>query len=234
MRYLLIGFPAGLIVFSIIAVFIYFHLEEQRTARSIRYASGLRKEMTAQGLAKHEQILSAASADVLKGKLTASSYLCSTVSAENMGYQARVLRTDSAPDTPIAAIDVELTGTKRPKDIVLVLGDYGSAKSAAALVEIAHDIAGQAPLRTLRMSLLQDESQLPYYYNEAVDGKEQLAQVLLLGRMAQQSDEALRGVLRIAGASTQFLRPDINSTVRTPLQSAEALKQQMLDLAARY
>jgi hypothetical protein len=232
MKVMLVGFPTGLILFSIIAVFIYFQLEEKKTARSIKYAAGLRMELTEATLMRHLGVLETAQADALKGKLTASSYVGSTLGPENMGYQTRILRDSEDPGVPINSIDVELTGNKRPRDVVLVLSDYTDPVAVSHLLAIAHDITGEAPHRTLRIALVKDASALADYYDKCVAVDERITQVLLLGALAQQKDADLQQTFHLM-TGVPVLRPELGLAMRTPLQSAKELRQQLLDHAQR-
>jgi hypothetical protein len=232
-RVALILFPAGLILFSIIALFIYLNYQEEKQARSIKYAAGLRQELNAERLTRYHEIMREAWKDPLKGELVVSSYLNSTLGAENMGYQTRVLREKDSPELPLEMIDLELTGKQRPKDIVLVLGEYADAYSTSLLLGIAHDITGEARARTLRMALLRDAERLKLYYELYLGATERVSHVILLGDMANEEDGRLREILHLPEAAAQLLRPQLQSGVRTPLQEAQALKEEWLNLAER-
>jgi hypothetical protein len=233
MRTLLIAFPTGLVVTSIIAVFLYFQFQEQAQTRSIRYAAGLRVELSAQSLAKHQQVLQRTQADAATALLAASSYAGSTLGAENMGYQTRLLRADTSPTTPLAALDVELTGQQRARDVVLVLCDYSHAEAMSLLLGIAHDITGEAPRRTLRLAFLRDAAALQPYYKDCVSPHERISHVLLLGHMAQVQDAELRSTMHLPEAATVIQRPALDDAVRPALQKATELKQHLMELAER-
>jgi hypothetical protein len=232
MRAMLVGFPAGLILFSILAVMIYFRLEEQKTARSIRYAAGLREEMTAERLGRHQAVLAESKADLTRAALVAGSYVSSTLGPENMGYQTRILRESMEPDVPIQSIDVELTGQKRPRDVVLVLCDYQDPVAVSTLLGIAHDVTGEAPLRTLRIGLVKGAAELPVYYDKCLGANERVSQLLLCGSMAAQQDADLQRIFHLV-TGTNILRPILGDAVRSPLQAAQALKAELLSLADR-
>jgi hypothetical protein len=229
----LIGFPTGLILFSIIALLIYLNFQEQSKNRSIKYAAGLRQELTAERLQRHTDILTQATTDPQKALLTAGSYVSSTLGAENMGYQTRVLREHESPEVPIAAIDAELTGQQRARDVVLVLGDYADPPSVSIMLGIAHEITGEAPLRTLRLALLRDATVLKLYYEKCLHGSERVSHLILLGSMAKQPDAQLRQTFHLPEAAARIDRPDLDNTVSTPMQKAQVLKQDWLTLAQR-
>jgi hypothetical protein len=226
-------FPTGLVVFSIIALFIYLNHQEEKQIRSIKYAAGLRQELSAERLDRHRDIIRQALLDPVKGELVVSSYLNSTLGAENMGYQTRVLKDFNSAEQPIAAIDLELTGKQRPRDIVLVLGDYVDADSTSLLLGIAHDITGEAPARTLRMALLRDPKLLKLYYEQCLHATERVSHVILLGGMADEPDTQLREILHLPAGAAILLRPDLRNRVSTSLQQATVLKQEWLSLAQR-
>jgi hypothetical protein len=233
MRTLLMVFPAGLVVTSIIAVFLYFQFQEQAQTRSIRYAAGLRVELSAESLAKHQRVLQQTQRDAGSALLAASSYASSTLGAENMGYQTRLLRADTAPTTPLAALDVELTGQQRARDVVLVLCDYTSPDAVSLLLGIAHDITGEAPRRTLRLAFLRDTAALPAYYKDCVSPQERLSHLILLGSMAGLQDAELRSTMHLPEAATLIQRPAVADAVQPALQKALQLKKQLMELAER-
>jgi hypothetical protein len=232
----------GTIILGALSFVIYFGKEKEKTSRTLKYAATLRQPIAAEGLTKHQVVIESLLLKPAPARATElSSYLASTMGPENMGYALREL---TSPETKSRiAFDAELTGTQRPRDIVMVLaglnvdpainvamagGDV--SRPLAAVLAIAHSQTAQARLRTIRFTVLNDMSALEPYYKEAVDGRERITHLLLLGGATTLSDaEALKS-LHTAERGTQVLRPTLN----VPLPaSAKALEQQLIDLAER-
>lgn len=229
----------GTIVLGALSFVIYFKKEETKVARSIRYAAGLRHELDLPSLQRHEQILlNALAKPGSEATKTIASYLESTIGPENMGYNIRVVPDKATNET--LAIEAELTGTRRPQEVVLVLGEFAPqlpvldagfiARPLASLLGVAHAHTGLPSLRTLRFVTIRNLNALKTWYLEGVSGHDRIGHVLLVGTLQSASDADVLGILHTAERGTIVLRP-----ASTPdlLQSARALEQSAMSFADR-
>jgi hypothetical protein len=231
----LVIFPVGLVVFSIIALGMYLNHQAQVRTRTIRYAAGLRQPLTAERLARHEQILRDAATQPA-GAVVASSYVASTLGPENMGYDVRALRPEGqdSPETPTSAFEAELTGETKPRDVVLWMTDYPTSLPTAAVLSIAHDLSGKATTRTLRFCLLRDATALELYYERCVHVSDRISHIVLTGALAGQTDAEVLKLFHLDARSTEILRPELSASYQTPLQGVTALRDKLVELADRF
>lgn len=235
----LIILPFGTVVLGALSFVLYFNKQEKAAQRSIRYAAGLRRDLNEADLQRHEQVLSEAlRLPSPERSKVAASYLESTLGPENMGYTVRVVADRSAENSPPTALEVESTGSKRPQDVVLVLGGWLPPLTAldnqevtrpmAALLGVAHALAGEFKTRTIRFVVVQDVAGLKAYYTQGVGYRDRIQHVILLGGAAAMSDTEVQSALHLDGRGAVLLRPKA-----TNLTEASALKKQIEDLAER-
>jgi hypothetical protein len=139
----------------------------------------------------------------------------------------------SDPQAAALALDVELTGSKRAYDVVLVLADYLSAdqgRAIAALLGTAHAMTGTPKLRTVRFAAIQNIAALKAYQTDAVSAQDRITHVVLLGGAAAAADGDISGPLHLQGRGAVILRPDLKGD---PLPAAQRLLKQVSDLADR-
>lgn len=241
-RIALIVLPFGTVLLGMLSFVFFFNKKEQTVQRSIKYASGLRKDLNEADLKRYAQVTSDALAQPPAERArTLTTFLDSTLGPENMGYQVRQVTDHVHPTAPPLALDVELTGTKRPRDLVVVLCgflpaesitglDLETPRSVAAFLGIAHAATGLPKVRSLRFTAVQNLAALKPYYDEGIQVGERITHLILLGSIAQNSDAEVLVQLHLEDRGVTPLRPDLKGD---PLVSAQALLKQAGDLADR-
>lgn len=245
-RAALIIFPLGLILLGAGSFVFYFNHKEKAEQRAIKYAAGLRKDLNEPDLKRYEDVFNDAltkpSAERAK---TLATFIESTMGPENMGYSVRQVLSKTDHEAPPLALDVEVTGSRKPRDLVLVVTgflpsltmiDNGVvARPAAVFMNMAHSLAGQAKARSIRFVALQNIEALKPYYDDDISPQERISHVILLGPVAEAADAAVIEAMHLQGRGVVFLRPAIAPSGGSAglLASATALLKQVTDLAER-
>ena len=245
-RTALIIFPLGLVLLGAGSFIFYFNHREQTEQRAIKYAAGLRKELNEADLKRYQDIF----LDVLakpadERNKTLATFLESTLGPENMGYSARSVMKKTEPDAPAVAIDAEVTGARKPRDLVLVVTSFlpdlttidnaSVARPAAVFLNLAHSLTGDAKARTIRFVTVQNLEALKVYYDQDISAEERISHVLLLGPLAGTTDAQVTEALHLQGRGAVVLRPAIASggDAASLMPSAQALRKQVIELAER-
>ncbi len=238
-------FPLGLVLLGAGSFVFYFNHKEKTEQRAIKYAAGLRKDLNEADLKRYEQVFNdALNGPVAERKKTLTSFLESTMGPENMGYGVRLLQDKSDRNADPLALDVEVTGSRKPRDlVVVVLGFLPSlttmdnskvSRPSAAFLNIAHSLAGQAKARSIRFVALQNMSALKPYYEEDISAQERISHVLLLGAAAEADDATITAAMHLEGRGVVILRPSVASgDTQSLLGSASAILKQVTELAER-
>jgi hypothetical protein len=221
-KVVLVVFPTGLIVTGVASMYWYLSNREATQARSIRYASGLAREINAADLKRYDDIL-----HTTTDQKAVVSFLESSMGPENMGYTVRKVPGEGEQADRVVALDVELTGRKRARDLVLVVAD---PESAAVVMSTAHAMTGEPQNRSIRFVSAENVSALRRYYMEAVALDERISHLLLLGKLAQSTDEAVLEALHLTQMGTVVERP---ATAAATVENAQALRARLLELAGR-
>ncbi len=241
-RAALIILPFGTIVLGALSFVFFFNKKEQTVQRSIRYAAGLRKDLNQADLKHYEQVVSEALTKPQPERAkTMAAFLESTLGPENMGYQVRTLADRGNPQGPAIALDVEVTGSQRPRDLVLVLNgflpteavigvDLVTPRATAALLGLAHAATGLPKVRSLRFAAVQNIGAVKAYYEEAIQVGERITHVVLLGSLATQPETDIVQALHLEGRGVVVLRPELKGDL---LPATQALQKQVNDLAER-
>lgn len=242
-RAALIILPFGTVLLGILSFVLFFDKKEQTVQRSIKYASGLRKDLNEADLKRYEKIV----ADTLalppaERTHTLATFLDSTLGPENMGYQVRTFIDRGDPKAAPLALDVELTGNKRPRDLVVVICgfapdatfttglDQETPRGVAALLGVAHATTGMPRVRSLRYTAVQNLAALKSYYEEGIQVGERITHLILLGSIAQSSDAEVMTQMHLEGRGVTPLRPNVKGDVLT---SAQELLKIVGDLGDR-
>ena len=151
--------PVGTILLGIASFGIWQWKREQAADRSFKYALALRRTISPEGIGRHAGIVRTALGKEDRD-LSIPGYLESTMGAENMGYSVRRERFG----TDQSIIDAELTGSKRPLEVVMVLALYGAqadllestAQAIAEALSVAHELTGEIVVRCLRFAFIPD------------------------------------------------------------------------------
>lgn len=235
-RWALVVFPTGLIVLGVISMIWHLSKKQETAERSIRYAAGLARGINAADLARLEKILSETS-----DPKTVASFVESTLGPENMGYTVRRVQGKSDAAERIVAFDVELTGQKKPRDVVLVISHHlpfadsapsatGAARASALMMSVAHAVTGSPALRSIRFVSVESPAALLSYYEAALGAGERISHVVVLGQLAAMTDDALFQPLHLNETGAVIVRPALDADA---VAAAKALRSQVMELADR-
>ncbi|MEN3941821.1 hypothetical protein WJU23_11050 [Prosthecobacter sp. SYSU 5D2] len=237
-RAALVIFPAGTVVLGIASFGFWWVKKVKVEERGYKYALALRRDLNEAGLQRHMDILRDVMNQPDAQKIPAvAAYLESSMGAENMGYVVRRVRFQK-DDIEMANVDVELTGKKRPREVVLLLVPYGDparveaeGRAISMLVSLAHAITGETGTATLRMAVVpygHDPESLARLMAAARGREERFMQVLVGGGVSEETLAALKKGFRVAETGTVLTSlPDTVDT-QTTLSSAQALKARLL------
>ncbi|WP_395748556.1 hypothetical protein [Prosthecobacter sp.] len=234
-RFALVMLPVGTIILGIASFGIWQWKKDQAADRSFKYAQALRRTISAEGIERHVGILRTALSKEDRD-LSIPGYLQSTMGAENMGYNVRRERFGSEQ----SVIDAELTGTKRPMEVVMVLVPYGGAperaeSTAQAIAEslsIAHEITGEKVVRSLRFAFIPDTPAAVEELSKLLkrDG-ERLMHLFVLGGPETEGIATISRVLETTTKGTRVISQPASGTAQDTLQAAYTLKAMLLDAA---
>jgi hypothetical protein len=162
-RYLILGLPIGLIITSIIAMVIYFRLEERDRARSGRPVT--RQPVDRAELASQVRMLGETIGERHAGKpdrlRMAAKFIVSSLGSANFGFKPTI-ETFASGGQEFSNLILELTGTSDSRwgEVIIVGAHYDSpagspgananATGVAAVMSLARAFAGTAHERTLR------------------------------------------------------------------------------------
>lgn len=235
-RAALIIFPTGLLVLGAVSMIWHLNNKQEKAQRSIRYAAGLMKAINAADLERYEKIIAETT-----DKAALASFIESTIGPENMGYSVQRITGKGTDAERVVALEVELSGTKRPRDIVLVVGNHipltgaapaqtTPARATSVLLSTAHSLTGEPQTRSIRFVSLEDMTALERYYEVAISPMERVSHVVLLGSLGAITDAPVLKALHLEESGAVVLRPDLTGD---PLEAATKLRNQIKDLAAR-
>lgn len=222
----LIILPFGTILLGFASFGIWSWKKNRVEDRNYRYASAMRQEPTQASWGRYKQVLDEVSRGSAADRLASvASYLESSVGAENMGYTPlrQIVALDG--EFPVAGILAELTGKKRPREVVLILQPYGangpeliSRENAqlASWLTLAHWITGEPTLRTVRFVALPLAS---------LDDAQQSQALTQLGIEMRKRDERVTHLLvgpedgkRLASKVEQAFQMAARGTVTVPFE----------------
>ncbi|MCA1962884.1 MAG: hypothetical protein LDL31_02940 [Prosthecobacter sp.] len=234
-RLALVLFPLGLILTSILSFGIWWQKRQAAEERTFAHASALRREMTETTLGRHAEILREVLANGGPERLSAvASYLDSSMSPENMGYEPRRERFMDAGQEQ-STLEVELTGKQRPREVRLLLVPYGDrarleaeALSLAGAMTLFHSLAGERAEDTLRLAAVplgvRDAEGLSALQRIAAGCTERRERVLRLW-VAGGVDEAVLAEVRAA------FRVEQTGTVVAALPASKSLPEALRQMA---
>lgn len=250
-RAALVIFPAGTIVLGIASFGIWHWKRTQVEARSYRHAAALRRDMSPAVMHRYASILRDVMRQPPASRLPAvASYLESSMGAENMGYE---VRRDSflANGVEVSAVDAELTGKKRPREVVLLLVPYGVNAADAATVEqevqalagmmsLAHAVTGENRTLTLRFAAAplyakdgEGRSALDRLAAAARDREERFMQILVAAGPDAAVLAEVRRAFRIDSTGTIVRSLPATADVAATLTASLALKNTLMQSVER-
>lgn len=234
-RFALVMLPIGTIILGIASFGIWQWKKDQAADRSFKYAMALRRPISLAGIQRHADIVREALAKP-DWHLSVPGYLESTMGAENMGYTVRRERWG----VDQANIDAELTGKKRPSEIVLALAVYSgdalrfgrSAQAIAEMLSVAHEVTGESVMRSLRFAAIPDSPEALSQLKEALRrDDERLLHLFVLGDPPVESLNRINAMLDTTAGGTRVISRPATVTPQETLPSAHELKALLLHAA---
>jgi hypothetical protein len=158
-RICLMLFPLGLVLTSIGSFGIWWWQREYGQQQSVAHASALRRDMSLIDIQRHTQLLQDAfSSPGLSGLNAAATYMESTGSAVNMGYEPR--RQDFQIGLEqVVSVELDLLGTQTPREVrlwLVLMGESGreaqESLALAGLLSLAQARTGQRVAGTRRFA----------------------------------------------------------------------------------
>lgn len=234
-RFALVMLPVGTILLGIASFGIWQWKKDQAADRSFKYALALRRQISPEGIERYAGIVRTALGKADKD-LSIPGYLESTMGAENMGYTVRRGRFGNEK----SVIDAELTGAKRPLEIVMVLALYGgpadqqesTVQAIAESLSVAHELTGEKVVRSLRFAFIPDTPEALKQLKDGLqrDG-ERLMHLLVLGGPEVAGIEGISKALDTTAKGTRVLSLPATKTTQETVQSAHQLKGMLLEAA---
>lgn len=227
--------PVGTILLGIASFGIWQWKKDQAADRSFKYALALRRQISPEGIERYAGIVRTALGKADRD-LSIPGYLESTMGAENMGYTVRRERFGDEK----SVVDAELTGTKRPLEVVMVLALYGgpaeqqesTVQAIAESLSVAHELTGEKVVRSLRFAFIPDTPEALKQLKEGLqrDG-ERLMHLLVLGGPEVAGIEGISKALDTTAKGTRVLSLPATKTTQETVQSAHQLKGMLLEAA---
>lgn len=157
-RAALIIFPFGTVVLGVASFGFWWWKREKVEERSYAYSVALRRQMTPQAMERYASILNEVlNQPEFERQAAVASFLESSMSPENMGYNPKRDRFISGQGIEQSNVEVELTGRQRPRELRLILVPYGAKARQSAevlalsgLMALAHEMTGERSDSTLR------------------------------------------------------------------------------------
>ena len=233
-RFALVMLPVGTILLGIASFGIWQWKKDQAADRSFKYALALRRQISPEGIERYAGIVRTALGKTDRD-LSIPGYLESTMGAENMGYTVRRERFGDEK----SVVDAELTGTKRPLEVVMVLALYGgtepqenTVQAIAESLSVAHELTGEKVVRSLRFAFIPDTPEALKQLKEGLqrDG-ERLMHLLVLGGPEVAGIEGISKALDTTAKGTRVLSLPATKTTQETVQSAHQLKGMLLEAA---
>lgn len=233
-RFALVMLPVGTILLGIASFGIWQWKKDQAADRSFKYALALRRQISPEGIERYAGIVRTALGKADRD-LSIPGYLESTMGAENMGYTVRRERFGNEK----SVIDAELTGVKRPLEVVMVLALYGgtepqenTVQAIAESLAVAHELTGEKVVRSLRFAFIPDTPEALKQLKDGLqrDG-ERLMHLLVLGGPEVAGIEGISRALDTTAKGTRVLSLPATKTTQETVQSAHQLKAMLLEAA---
>ncbi len=163
-RAALVIFPLGTILLGIASFGIWSWKKDRVEDRNLRHAMALRQEPAAAAWERHFEVLQTVSRSGPGDRLASTaSYLESSLGAEGMGYAPLRFIMKLEDGLSVDGVLAELTGARRPREIVLLLLPYGAEsaeeieienRALASALSLTHWLTGEPVVRTLRCAFL--------------------------------------------------------------------------------
>ncbi len=240
-RFALIMFPLGLVITSIASFGIWWWKRTQVEERSYGYATALRREMTVQALDRYTSILNEVMQPAGPERLAAvASFVDSSMSAENMGYDPRRDRFFHG-SLEVSNLEAEITGKPRWQEVRLVLVPYGDlarteaeVQALAGMMSLGHAMTGQRCENTVRFAAaplgVEDasgRSALERLGSAMFGRSERVMQVIVLGGVGEEVLSEVRHAFHADQSGTIIEALPATDKVESTLQAMKALKARL-------
>ncbi len=240
-RFALIMFPLGLVITSIASFGIWWWKRTQVEERSYGYALALRREMTVQALDRYTSILrEVMQPEGLERLAAVASFVDSSMSAENMGYDPRRDRFFHG-SLEVSNVEAEITGKPRWQEITLVLAPYGDLprkeieiQALAGLMSLGHAMAGERREGTLRFAAVplgisdaNGQSAMERLGAAMFGRSERVMRVITLGGVGEEVLNQIRNAFRADQSGTVIEVLPATTSLESTLQSMKALKARL-------
>lgn len=240
-RFALIMFPLGLVITSIASFGIWWWKRTQVEERSYGYALALRREMTVQALDRYTSILrEVMQPEGLERLAAVASFMDSSMSAENMGYDPRRDRFFHG-GLEVSNVEVEITGKPRWQEITLVLAPYGdlSRKEAevqalAGLMSLGHAMTGERRDATVRLAAVplgvmdpNGQTAMERLGSVMFGRTERVMRVIALGGVGEEVLSQIRNAFRADQSGSVIEVLPATASLEATLQSMNALKARL-------
>lgn len=234
-------FPLGLVITSIASFGIWWWKRTQVEERSYGYATALRREMTVQALDRYTSILHEVMQPAGQERLAAvASFLDSSMSAENMGYDPRRDRFFHN-GLELSNVEVEITGKPRWQEISLVLVLYGDpartkeeVQALAGLMALGHAITGERRENTLRLAAIplgvmdsSGQSALERFAASAFGRQERVMKVIIPGGTGEEVLSQIRRAFRAEQSGVIIEVLPATAQIESTLQAMTSLKARL-------
>jgi len=245
----LIILPFGTILLGIASFGIWVWKKDRAEDRNYEHARAMRLEPNTAGWQRHFAVLQEVALGSFGERMrSTASYLESSLSAEMMGYGPLQVQPPSGVDETLSGVSAELTGKRRPREVVLVLLPYGATPNpgsegetgqTASLLCLAHWMTGEATERTLRYLMLPLEAMEPDQQREMVHQigvgmrlrNERLMFLLVAGSRPETFVAQMEGWLDLAAKGTEITSLPLPEEASDWVSQSEALRSRLFELA---
>lgn len=236
-RAALVILPVGTILLGIASFGIWQWKKDRAADRSFQYAMALRRPISEGEIQRHVGIVREALSKP-EWHLSIPGYLESTMGAENMGYNVRRTRFG----TDLSLVDAELTGKKRPREIVMALVIYDgdplrferTSQAMAEALSIAHEATGEEVVRCLRFAMIPNKPEALEELKSILSrDSERLMQLIVLGGPDPETMARLTDALEVKKYGVRVIERRATTSVQETLQSAHELKMLLLHAAEK-
>jgi hypothetical protein len=156
--------PVGVVVGTVIFMFMYFYLErEEEKKQTVIVSHGLRLDDLEDMVAKFAERIGERSVETEQGRLglrSAASMIEGRLGPLNVGYPVNKCEGEAAHGFLWKSLSVEIAGTDRPREVVFAAvsyagsGEIAEANTIATMTMLASSMAREQPARTIRFVFL--------------------------------------------------------------------------------
>lgn len=200
-RVIVMALPIGTVILGAASFWFYFKNKERKEQRVYGHARALRRDPDIRDFERYQKIIGDAQ-KLPEGERqqTLASFIESTLSPENMGYEVKVDRAHQG-GIERSTVIASLPGRKRPSDVVLVLVGHGlpadhamsavDAQALALLFATAQSCTGSPRIKTIRFAAIDvsdgsGEAMFKRLEDTTRENRERITQIVALGATAKR------------------------------------------------